>query len=80
MSWSMQVMHLENNNSVPDWKVWLFLMRSRVCKTVSRLLKCACSTSSAAYIQHSTSGEASTTFGHANANFSVLIDRIRTNF
>ena len=27
-----------------------------------------------------TSGEASPTFGHANANFSVFIDRIRNQF
>ena len=29
---------------------------------------------------HGASGEASPTFGHANANFSVFIDRIRNQF
>ena len=31
-------------------------------------------------IELGTSGEASPTFGHANANFSVFIDRIRNQF
>ena len=31
-------------------------------------------------VQYMNSGEASPTFGHANANFSVFIERIRNQF
>ena len=49
-------------------------------RTIRKAFACTFSTMKPLHGKLNISGEASPTFGHANANFSVFIDRIRNQF